>query len=58
LGFNVGIELGQLLVIAIALASVGWCRRRRWYRARITVPLSVAIAAVGLFWSVERVLVG
>ena len=44
-----------LLVIAVALASVGWCRRRPWYRARITVPLSVAIAGVGLFWAVERI---
>ena len=54
LSFNVGIELGQLLVIVVALASVGWCRRRPWYRARIAVPLSVAIAGVGLFWAVER----
>ena len=56
LTFNIGIELGQLLVIAVALASIGWCRRRPWYRARIAVPLSVAIAGVGLFWAVERVL--
>ena len=58
LSFNVGIELGQLLVIAVALASVGWWRRRPWYRARITVPLSVAIAGVGLFWAVERTIAG
>ena len=56
LTFNIGIELGQLLVIAVALASIGWCRRRPWYRSRIAVPLSVAIAGVGLFWAVERVL--
>ena len=55
LSFNVGIEMGQLLVIAVALASVGWCRRRRWYRKRIAVPLSVVIAGVGLFWTVERI---
>ena len=52
--FNAGIELGQLLVIAVALATLGWYRRRSWYRARIAVPLSVAIAGVGLFWTVER----
>ena len=56
LSFNVGIELGQLLVIALALATVGWLRHSPWYRARITVPLSVAIAGVGLFWAVERIL--
>ena len=54
LSFNVGIELGQLLVIAVALASVGWCRRRPWYRARIAIPLSVAIAGIGLYWAIER----
>ena len=58
LSFNVGIELGQLLVIALALASVGLLRHRPWYRARITVPLSVAIAGVGLFWAVERTIAG
>ena len=54
--FNLGIELGQLLVIGVAFAAVGWCRGRRWYRTRITLPLSVVIAVVGLFWTVERVL--
>ena len=54
LSFNVGIELGQLTVIGVALASLGWCRRRTWYRARVAVPLSVAIAAVGLFWAIQR----
>jgi hypothetical protein len=52
--FNVGIELGQLLVIAAALLAVGWCRSKGWYRRRIVVPGSVAIAAAGLFWAVER----
>lgn len=52
--FNVGIELGQLLVIATALLAVGWCRSKDWYRKRIVVPGSVAIAAAGLFWAVER----
>ncbi len=52
--FNVGIELGQLVVIAAALTAVGWCRRREWYRRRIVVPGSIVIAAAGLFWAVER----
>ena len=54
LSFNVGIELGQLLVIGLALATLGWLRHRPWYRARIAVPLSLVIAGVGLFWAVER----
>ncbi|HJN45847.1 MAG: HupE/UreJ family protein [Vicinamibacterales bacterium] len=58
LSFNVGIELGQLLVIALALAAVGWCRHRVWYRSRVGIPVSSAIAAVGLFWTLERALGG
>jgi hypothetical protein len=54
LAFNVGVELGQLAVIAAAAAVVGPFRGRPWYRARVVVPASCAIAAVGLYWSVER----
>ena len=54
--FNTGIELGQLTVIAAALVALGWCRRRDWYHGRIVVPGSITIAAVGLFWAVERLM--
>ncbi len=55
IGFNVGVELGQLTVIAIAFVLVGWAMRRAWYRARIAIPASCIIAAVGAYWFVERV---
>ena len=53
--FNVGVELGQLAVIALAWA-LSWVvgRQHEWYRARVVVPASLAIAAVGLFWAWER----
>ena len=53
--FNAGVELGQLTVILAALALVGLpFRRERWYRPRLVVPISLAIAAVGLWWAVDR----
>ncbi len=56
IAFNVGVELGQLAVIALALLTVGlWFRNRLWYRARVVIPASLLIAAVGLYWTVERV---
>ena len=55
LTFNVGVEVGQLAVIAAAFAAVLGVRRRPWYRPRVVVPLSVAIAGVGLFWTVQRI---
>lgn len=57
IGFNVGVELGQLTVIAIAFLSVGyWFRDKPWYRARISIPASLVIAAIGTYWFVERVI--
>jgi len=56
LSFNVGVELGQLAVIAIAWLAVGlWFRNRPWYRQRVIIPASALIALVGLYWTVERV---
>lgn len=52
--FNAGIELGQLAVIALALAAVGWCRERRWYRPRVAMPLSFLIGSAGLVWAIQR----
>ena len=52
--FNVGIELGQLAVLTAALSTLGWWRHRGWYRSRLAVPLSLAIAAIGVVWTVER----
>ncbi len=54
-GFNVGDELGQLAVIAVAALVVRTLRlsidAERQYVVR---PVSAAIALTGLFWAVER----
>lgn len=55
LAFNVGVEAGQLTVIALAFLAVGLLRNRSWYRRAVVVPASLAIAAIGLYWSVERI---
>ena len=56
LGFNFGVDFGQLFVILIAFLLVGWFRNKPWYFQRIAVPASCAIAAIGAFWTVERIL--
>ena len=56
LGFNLGVEAGQLTVIAGAALLVGWWRGRLWYRSRVVVPVSLAIAAVGVYWTVTRII--
>jgi len=55
LGFNLGVDFGQLFVIALAFLAVGWFRRKPWFRARIMIPCCAVIAATGLFWSVQRI---
>lgn len=56
LGFNVGVEIGQLTVVAVAFLAVGlWFGRKPWYRGLIAVPASAVIALIGAWWFVERV---
>jgi hydrogenase/urease accessory protein HupE len=55
LSFNVGVEAGQLSVILLATFSLVWWRHQTWYRQRIVVPASLAIAMIGLYWTVTRI---
>lgn len=54
--FNLGVELGQLAVIAMASALTVWMWRRPWYFRRVVVPVSTLIAGVGLFWFIQRLM--
>ncbi|HKP97137.1 MAG TPA: HupE/UreJ family protein [Fibrobacteria bacterium] len=55
--FNVGVELGQLTVIAAASALTVWMWKKPWYYRRVVIPVSSLIAAVGLFWFIQRILI-
>jgi hydrogenase/urease accessory protein HupE len=55
LGFNLGVELGQLAVVTAAYAAVGWFWGRPWYFRKVAVPASVAISFVALFWFFQRI---
>jgi hypothetical protein len=56
--FNVGVELGQLAVIGIAAALVWPIHKSEWYSKRVRTPACWMLAAVGLYWAVERVFFG
>jgi hypothetical protein len=57
LAFNAGVEAGQLTVIALAFAAVAyWRSNRPIYRRFVIQPVSVAIALIGLFWTLQRAL--
>ncbi|MBX3389255.1 MAG: HupE/UreJ family protein [Phycisphaeraceae bacterium] len=55
-GFNVGVEVGQLIVLCAAFAVIGWAARKSWYRSAVVIPASAAIACVGLYWAVTRMM--
>jgi hydrogenase/urease accessory protein HupE len=55
--FNVGVEAGQLSVIALALVAVAsWRSDAARYRRFVVQPASLLIASIGLFWTIQRVL--
>ncbi len=55
--FNIGVEFGQLSVIAAASIMTGlWFRNKIWYRKVIVIPASVMNALIGAYWTVERTL--
>jgi len=56
LSFNVGVEFGQLTVLALATVAVaGWRRHDASFMPFVARPASVLIAFGGLYWTVERV---
>ena len=54
LGFNLGVELGQLAVVALLLPVALALRDRAAYRRWIVPGGSSAVAALALVWCVER----
>ena len=58
LTFNLGVEAGQLTVIASAfLLLTYWSSDPRRYRRYIVVPGSASIAMIGAYWTVTRLFV-
>lgn len=53
--FNVGVELGQLAVVAVAFMLTYLIKQRVWYRKWVQLPLSVLIGFIGFYWFIERV---
>ncbi len=55
ISFNIGVELGQLVVIGLAFLLVGlWFRQHSGYRKWVVVPGSAMIALIGLYWTYDR----
>jgi hypothetical protein len=51
--FNLGVEVGQLLVLAVLLPPLVWLQSRRWYPTAARAA-SMAIVFAGVVWFFQR----
>ena len=56
-GFNIGVELGQISIVLILFGLIGyWFNTKNWYRKLITLPISSIVGLIGLYWFFERII--
>ena len=53
--FNLGVELGQMMVAAVVLALLWKLRSKPLFAARLAAACSAAVAGLGSYWLFERV---
>ena len=58
LTFNLGVELGQLVIVALAWPPLRWLRGMRWMWPAGIRWASAGVAALGTYWLLERVMSG
>jgi len=54
IGFNIGVELGQILFVALALPAIVWASRPGRL-ARLPQTMSIGAAVAGMAWLLQRV---
>lgn len=57
-GFNLGVELGQLAIVAVFFPLAWWLRHTRFYRWGVVAAGSLTIAVIGSLWTVQRIAAG
>ena len=53
-GFNLGVEAGQLVIVSVFLPSAYWLRRTAFYQRAVFLGGSVLICALAAVWFAER----
>jgi len=55
ISFNIGVEIGQLIILGCAYFCITyWFKNKQHFHNYITVPGSVIIAVTGLYWTWDR----
>lgn len=55
IGFNIGVELGQLSIVLAAWFLLHRFFSRPWYRTKVVLPASLLIAMTGSWWAFQRI---
>ncbi len=58
LSFNIGVELGQVVIAAIALPTIWYLRRKPAFLRSGVAYCSAGIVLFGIFWLLERTVLG
>ncbi|MBS4036690.1 MAG: HupE/UreJ family protein, partial [Hydrogenophaga sp.] len=53
-GFNIGVELGQLAIVAAFFPLAWWLRMTGFYRVVVVAGGSLIIAGIGTLWVLQR----
>jgi len=53
-GFNFGVELGQLAIVAVFLPLAFWLRATRFYREGLLLAGSIVVALLASWWLAQR----
>jgi HupE / UreJ protein len=53
--FNLGVEVGQVCIVAVAVPLLTLLRRRRWFETVGVRVCSLAVGCLGLTWLVQRI---
>lgn len=51
--FNAGVEIGQLVLLAIALPALWWMNKQPW-KGKAIVGVSALVSVTGILWLIER----
>lgn len=55
ISFNIGIEIGQIVIVAFICPVIYFLRKRVWYSKFIKIVAGI-ISIIAIFWGIERIL--
>jgi hypothetical protein len=57
LAFNVGVELGQIAIIATMYLCIHLVfAHKTFYKSRILIPVNIIIGLIAMYWTIQRII--